>query len=313
MAVLSPQLAFLLSLNLGYLSGNDLCLYCNPELLIARLNVQPNSLQKGANQGISEVQSALQNLYDFTTELKKSDTLTALALSALTGAAVTGITVTQPGSGFTAAPVVTLINGKGDITGSGATATAVVSASFVSSIYLTSTGRRYTSAPAVSIDGGGGSGATAVAVINSCGRVISITITSPGTNYTSEPVVTITGGGGLGAAAIASVKYGQVTGITVNTPGTLYTVPPTVVIDGTNVQAADTRNPQLVKICSLYAVRNSLGSMQNVSDWTLSLIKEAEQTVMDIKNGTAGLTLLEASKEMRSDAVLVRDQFKFLG
>lgn len=315
MAVLSPQLAFLLSLNLGYLSGNDLCLYCSAELLIARMNIQPNSVQKGATQGVSEVQSALQNFYDLTTELKKSDILTALGFATLTGSAVSGVTVTQPGSGYTAAPSITVLRAKGDTTGAGATATAVVSDSFVSSIYLTSTGRRYTSAPAVSIEGGGGSGATAVAAISSSGRVTKITISTPGTGYQSEPTITIAGGGGQGAAAIASVQYGEVTSVVVDTPGSLYTVPPVIVIviDGLDAQAKDTRNPQLVKICSLYAVRNILGSSQSVSEWQLQQFKEADQMIMDIKSGVNGLSLLEASKELRSDAVLVHDRFKFLG
>lgn len=84
--------------------------------------------------------------------------------------ALTGITVTAAGSGYTA-PVVTITGGGG----SGATATA--------SIGTVTTG-----------------GTTVTGVIT------AITLTNPGTGYTSTPTVTITdatGGAGTGAAAAA--------------------------------------------------------------------------------------------------------------
>jgi len=68
----------------------------------------------------------------------------------------------------------------------------VISATFVSA------GGSYTSAPTVSITGGGGSGATAVATIQS-GGVIAVTIINQGSGYTSTPTIGFSGGGGSGA------------------------------------------------------------------------------------------------------------------
>ena len=57
--------------------------------------------------------------------------------------------------------------------------------------FLYDNGNKYTSAPTVTISGGGGTGATAVATVNSLGQVSGITLTATGSNYTSTPTVTI--------------------------------------------------------------------------------------------------------------------------
>ncbi|ULL07773.1 phage tail protein [Pseudomonas putida] len=72
-------------------------------------------------------------------------------------------------------------------------------------IQVTSGGSGYASAPTVSITGGGGTGATAVAVLDG-DEVVSINITNPGSGYTGVPSVSFTGGAGTGAAATASVN-----------------------------------------------------------------------------------------------------------
>ncbi|MFD1628340.1 RagB/SusD family nutrient uptake outer membrane protein [Pseudopedobacter beijingensis] len=72
----------------------------------------------------------------------------------------------------------------------------------VKAIQITSGGTGYTGTPTVAITGGGGSGATAVAVVSG-GAITAINITNPGIKFTSAPVITITGGGGTGASATA--------------------------------------------------------------------------------------------------------------
>ena len=75
----------------------------------------------------------------------------------------------------------------------------------VISATVTSGGTGYTSAPTVSFSGGGGTGATATAVLTGT-TVTSIVITNPGnSNYTSTPTISFSGGGGSGAAATAVV------------------------------------------------------------------------------------------------------------
>ena len=60
----------------------------------------------------------------------------------------------------------------------------------------------YTSAPTVTFTGGGGTGASGIAVITA-GVVTGVTITSAGVGYRRvAPTITFTGGGGAGAAAI---------------------------------------------------------------------------------------------------------------
>jgi FtsP/CotA-like multicopper oxidase with cupredoxin domain len=76
----------------------------------------------------------------------------------------------------------------------------------VTGISITVPGINYSSMPTVTISGGGGTGATAVALIRNNGTtgvVNEIRITNPGSGYTSRPTVQITGGGGSGAAAVA--------------------------------------------------------------------------------------------------------------
>ena len=60
-------------------------------------------------------------------------------------------------------------------------------------------GSGYTSAPIVEISGGGGSGATARAIVTD-GVVSGIEITNPGTGYTTSPTFALFGGGGTGAS-----------------------------------------------------------------------------------------------------------------
>lgn len=80
------------------------------------------------------------------------------------------------------------------------------SASGIKGLTLTQGGTGYTSAPAVALTGGGGTGATAHAVLTD-GAVSAVILDNPGSGYTSAPLVTFSGGAGTGATAAAT--YGQ--------------------------------------------------------------------------------------------------------
>jgi len=56
----------------------------------------------------------------------------------------------------------------------------------------------------------------------------SIKVVNPGSGYTSPPEVVITGGGGSGATAQAVLRNGRIYGIVIKNPGSGYTVEPTV-------------------------------------------------------------------------------------
>ena len=141
---------------------------------------------------------------------------------------VGSIFVTNGGTGYTSAPTVGF----------------ALPVSFTNLVINGGSG--YTSAPTVSFTGGGGTGATATAVV-SRGKVVSVHITAGGSNYTSTPTISFTGGGGSGATAsipagmlptataIIDPALGMITGFTVTNPGYGYlTTFPGVTLTGGN-------------------------------------------------------------------------------
>ena len=76
----------------------------------------------------------------------------------------------------------------------------------VQSIIVTNNGTGYTSIPTVTITGGGGTGATAEAVLGSNQTVIGINVINKGSGYTSIPSIIMTDGGGANAAATANLN-----------------------------------------------------------------------------------------------------------
>ncbi len=82
--------------------------------------------------------------------------------------AVSAITVTNQGTGYTSAPTVTLSGGGG----TGATAVATVSAGKVTKVTVVNPGTGYTSAPTVAFSGGGGTGAAATASYGTIGNAV---------------------------------------------------------------------------------------------------------------------------------------------
>lgn len=145
------------------------------------------------------------------------------------GGVVSGITITNPGSGYTAATV--------NITGGGlgATADALVSTSgAVTGINVDIGGLGYT-APTVTLSGGG---ATTTATATAYGGVDAVTIVAGGAGYTNPTVDFDLPDWPDGAKAMAHAMFdpttGAITAIVVDQPGSGYSVAPNVVIrDGT--------------------------------------------------------------------------------
>ena len=137
------------------------------------------------------------------------------------------IALTNQGSGYTAAPLVTITAPNQT---NGVQANAVTSltsgANTVGSIFLTNAGTGYTSTPTVTLTStdGNGSGAAAVAGITTFATgTVTITVTDGGAGYTSAPVISISGGGGTGANATAIISGNTVTQVVMTNPGSGYT------------------------------------------------------------------------------------------
>ncbi len=122
-------------------------------------------------------------------------------MAAILNGAVSKVTLTNAGTGYTSAPTVAITGGGG----SGASAIATLARAAVASLTLTNRGTGYTFVPTVSFSGGGGSGAAATATLGY--SVASLTLTNGGAGYTSLPSVTFTNAAGdttgTGAAATA--------------------------------------------------------------------------------------------------------------
>jgi hypothetical protein len=116
----------------------------------------------------------------------------ATATAIVSGGYVTGLKITAPGTGYTSEPTILI----GQVTPGGTSGGAI------NQIIILNGGSNYTSAPTVSFTGGGGSGATATAILTA-GIITSFNITNPGSGYTGNPTVGFTGGGGAGAVALA--------------------------------------------------------------------------------------------------------------
>ncbi len=113
-----------------------------------------------------------------------------------------------------------------------ATGKAIVKFGRLSAVTIESSGGRYSSAPPVSIEQpGGGTGATAKAIVQGTAPNLSvrkIVITNPGRGYSAGPQVEFLGGGGSGATGQAVVLNGEITGIQILQQGSGYQSPPKV-------------------------------------------------------------------------------------
>ena len=166
-----------------------------------------------------------------------SATATATATVDPKTGGVTGYTVTDPGTGYTAPPTVT-ITSPGVTPTALATATAVISPGVVTSIAVAEAGFGFTT-PSVAITGGGTPSTTATA--QASGGVDDLTITAGGSGYAIQPIVEF----GLPTAPYCAVftppavspctvatgtatmtAGGVVDAVAVVTPGSGYTSPP---------------------------------------------------------------------------------------
>ncbi|HSQ38446.1 MAG TPA: hypothetical protein VLS92_11200, partial [Acidimicrobiia bacterium] len=148
--------------------------------------------------------------------------MAAATVDLVTGA-ITAIEVIDGGSGYAAAPTVSITT---EIAAPSALASATASISgSVFTLSLDTPGSGYTDPVAVVFSGGGGIGAAATAAVVD-GAITDLILTDGGTGYTSAPTVTFTdvGGTGSGAAATATITN-IVDSVTVDAVGSGYLTP----------------------------------------------------------------------------------------
>lgn len=204
-------------------------------------------------------------VFPYQKQLVASGTVTA----GKTGAGVIDLTISNPGTGFTSNPTLTIAAPPSGVTatatatytapgvagsigslvlnngglgfttaptvaisgsGSGATATATLAATSVRSLVLNSSNSLFDDVPPVVFSGGGGAGVTATAALTPT-TIGSIVVDTGGSDYTMA-TVNFFGGGGTGAAATAHLTGNVVTSITIDNAGTGYTSRPTIAIAG---------------------------------------------------------------------------------
>lgn len=166
---------------------------------------------------------------------------TATAITSIRNGGIRYITVTNRGGGYSSTPKVAISSApSGGITG-------VASANMiggivvcndnvnpenksVQSVFLVNPGFGYTIAPKVRFIGGGGSGASATAIIGD-GVVGIITVTGSGSGYVTAPTITFSGISSVSAAATAVLdSSGAITAIRITNSGLGYTQAPNITI-----------------------------------------------------------------------------------
>jgi hypothetical protein len=130
------------------------------------------------------------------------------------------------GVGYTR-PIVT-ISGGGAITAR-ATVNLDSLAGSISSVNMISQGDGYIAQPLVNIVGGGGVGATALAIVEA-GSIQSVRVSNPGENFSSTPEIRFEGGGGSGAQ-VGTIFF-KVQWVEVANGGAGYTIDDILIIQG---------------------------------------------------------------------------------
>ena len=146
----------------------------------------------------------------------------ATAIATVSNNVLTGFIISNPGSGYKSAPTVTVDAPTGTTNPIQATGTATLTTlgqvaisltGSVTTINVVAGGSGYstsqTTPPTISITGGGGSGATAVPVVDpTTGAIDSITITNAGSGYITAPTIAINGTNTTAASATSAITTG---------------------------------------------------------------------------------------------------------
>jgi hypothetical protein len=150
------------------------------------------------------------------------------------------VVVTNPGKNYITDPIVVVEPPPPGPAGQ-TDAQAILAGSFVVGATVSNVGTGYTFAPAVYLVGGGGTGATATAVMFN-GSVAEVIITNPGFGYMSAPSILIAPPDGVSATqatAYITLQNESVSSILLSNLGSGYgtTSPPVTILGGGGVGA----------------------------------------------------------------------------
>jgi|GEM_PF-1736288 len=257
------------AVNMGFGMANDIVSHRNDHMQPYLMNVWPVR-----GKGTSSVSATGANV-----------SFTALS-----------IMVTNPGSGYTSAPIVT-------VSAPAAGTAAIAQSTFggVSSIKITNGGSGYTSVPTVTFSGGKGSKAEAYATISG-GVVTGITVANGGA-YTVAPDVTITtSAAGVAATATATLSADTVGSIVVTYGGSGYlpSAPPTVAISGGGGSGAVATATVITDHDDFYWATQGVGAPLPSPQFS----NNKDGTVTDNKTGLVWLANADAFGEVPADQAL---------
>lgn len=141
------------------------------------------------------------------------------------------ISVTNGGTGYTAAPSVSFTGGGSEPNKVLPTATAVLTNGVALAVGTGGTG--YTAAPTLTIapPPAGGVQATATATVSG-GIITGVTVTNPGSGYLTAPSVTVTPTSGGTGGVINATLTGRVGSVTITNAGANLTAAPTISFTG---------------------------------------------------------------------------------
>jgi len=116
--------------------------------------------------------------------------------------------------------------------------------------------------PTIQFFGGGGSGATGVAVVDALGQLMGINIQNSGTGYAAPPYVSIQDpcGNGTGAVATAGIgSTGQVISVTIENPGSGYIGPSSITTPCTTNPVDETGSDVIGTIVGVNILNTGVG------------------------------------------------------
>ena len=173
--------------------------------------------------GIDTIDDEIEPLgYIQTLTLIGTATTAAASVSIASSGAITALTITDMGGGYTMPPII----GFSSAPSGGTTAAGIASVTTdyvgcdglkggkIAAILLTNAGAGYTEAPTITIQGGGGAGAAAtVGIATTLGAVQTISIASTvGSGYTANPTISF-GAPGLGETTAYGIAHANSAGI----------------------------------------------------------------------------------------------------